>query len=71
VPHDVTRLSVPDLSFDARWFAAPIMRRYREQYSEFSETIKKERVRGSDSRRLWTAFIELFVNHRKNDFFQE
>ena len=28
VPHDVTRLSVPNLSFDARWFAAPIMRRY-------------------------------------------
>ena len=25
VPHDVTRFSVPDLSFDTRWFAAPII----------------------------------------------
>jgi hypothetical protein len=49
VPRDVTRLSVPNLSFDARWFAVPIIEGYGEQYSEFSDAIKKERIRGSTS----------------------
>ncbi|MDB9759823.1 hypothetical protein OAB16_00890 [Planktomarina sp.] len=33
------------------------MRRYREQYSEFLEAIKKERIRDSNRLTFWEKFL--------------